>query len=253
MKNVYVVLGMLIVSAVNVDARVLGQSVANGQPKAQGEVDTSTQVLTPEKRDALEAVQWKKIERQVEIARPPVYKMIDAAIEENIFFGGKIEEKIIVNWPTVFKIIDSMQGVISASEYETPEYGLPLLLVAVVTNNLLAAKELLEKYKVDPNSLAGASSSSVMLMIDGDWSFKPMYALMVACYNGDRAMVNLLLKYGANPNIKNAEGKNSFDYAANTEILKILVDSQKKQIKQEPLTSRIKGSTMQQTQGRSRE
>ena len=150
----------------------------------------ASQKLTEEQRQKIEQVQWGKIGRQQDLARPSVYKMLDALIV------GKEKN---IDWPVVFALLDSMQGVIGVHDYFTPQVGseydeFSLLALACDTNNLLAAKTLLEKYKVNPNR-------------------DPYTPLMLACEKGYLAMVGLLLKHGANPSQKDPEGKNSFVYA----------------------------------------
>lgn len=155
----------------------------------------ASQKLTQKQRDRLEIATSKKAEHQRELARPPVYKMIDAAIEEKSEYGsdelGKMTstETFNVNWPTVFNILDSMRGVISVNEYRTFTYNYPLLWLAVKQNNLLVAKILLEKYKANPNILVD------LPFFVGEEEPKPMSPLMLAREQGDKAMINLLSKY----------------------------------------------------------
>src|SRR6185436_7913709 len=111
-----------------------------------------------------------KIIAQEQLARPAVYKMIDAAIKDNSFetAEGEPEVKTSVDWPAVFKIIDSMRGVINVNEYRTllrresliKSLGYEnamfprkytLLNIAVIAGNVSAAKTLFEKYKANPN------------------------------------------------------------------------------------------------------
>src|SRR5438477_10130955 len=108
-----------------------------------------------------------------------------------------------------------MKGIISVNEYTTFNWNYSLLWLAVKKNNVAIAKTLLEKYKADPNRLTyipyeeGEEPSS-------------MFPLMLACQNSDIAMIKLLLQHGANPNLRNEEGKNSFCYAKDAAMASIL-------------------------------
>lgn len=173
MKKVYLLSGMccLFALAININA---------------------AQKLSEKQRMRLETAQGKKSEHQRELARPPVYKMIDAAIEEeyNVEFdseGNMIRKDILkVDWQAIFKILDSMRGVIGVNEYRTWLSNLPLLWIAVKQKNLLAVKTLLEKYKANPNF------STWVPDFEDD-----MTSLMLARKLGDTTIVNLLIKYGA--------------------------------------------------------
>ncbi len=157
--------------------------------------------ITGEQARKIEAVQWKKIERQRELERPDVYKLIDVAIEEGVRrYGGEpgremlIEDPIIVNWPVIFNILNSMRGIIDVNEYRTYNFDYPLLYVAVKQGNALAVKTLLEKYNANPNALAYEWPSA---MADAGKPGEEMTPLMLARKQGDNAIVNLLIKHGA--------------------------------------------------------
>ncbi|HLJ31785.1 MAG TPA: hypothetical protein VKU36_05065 [Candidatus Babeliales bacterium] len=154
--------------------------------------------LTEKQRGRIEQVQLQKIARQRQLERPDVYRMVDAAIKEEgrISYDGEgnLEEKIevkTVNWPIIFSVLDSMRGVISVNEYRTYENDYPLLYVAVEQKNATAVKNLLEKYKANPNVLVEVFPSTY-----GD-PMKEMTPLMLAREKGDNAIANLLIKYGA--------------------------------------------------------
>lgn len=107
--------------------------------------------------------------------RPAPYTMIDSLV--------RVQKP---DWPAVFAIIDSTLGVIDVNEYRTTEgayygSGITLLGRAVIGNNFLAVKTLLEKYKANPNvpSAKGATP------------------LWFAMHQNDDAIINLLRKYGA--------------------------------------------------------
>jgi hypothetical protein len=126
--------------------------------------------------------------------RKPVYTMLDALIVKDA--GTVIDAytqpiagyqfKNNIDWAAIFHILDSMQGVISVNEYMTPmtltaddkPMGNYLLLdIAVETNNLSAAKILLEKYKANPNK-------------------GPYTPYQQALESKNAPMINLLMKHG---------------------------------------------------------
>ena len=115
--------------------------------------------ISEKRRQQIENVQWGKIQRQRELARPSIYRMVDALIKEEYATGRMDEngqyietpEKVVVDWPAVFAVIDSMQGTIDVNEYTTPLLNDFLIWVAVGQGNFLATKTLLEKYKANPN------------------------------------------------------------------------------------------------------
>jgi ankyrin repeat protein len=186
--------------------------------------------LTYEQQNALENVLSNQNERQLDLARPPVYKMIDAAIVEGPLMPADDERavwaKVAVNWQTVFKIIDSMQGVINVNEYKTRDYEYPLLWLAIRQKNIPVIKILLEKYKTDPNYMAVPLYYSVG-RIPRNYEKYPdapgaLSGLMVACKMGDVEIVKLLLQHGGNPNLKNRLGEDSFTYAKDAATIKAL-------------------------------
>jgi len=128
---------------------------------------------------------------------PETDKVLDALFMGSRGLGVRYNA---IDWPAVFAILDSMQGVINVNEYYTPVDKDILLVAAIQGGKILAAKTLLEKYKANPNqpehsSLAGR---------------RP---LMFACENNDLPMVKLLLLHGADPNLKDVFGRDCFYYA----------------------------------------
>jgi len=183
-KKLHLLLGTMILSIASVNA---------------------AQRLTEEQRAKLEVVHMKKAKRQRKLARPSVYKMVDAAIKEygiqlaDHYAGEQGEEvliarPIIINWPAVFSILDSMRRVISVNEYRTFEHNFPLLYIAIKEGDISKAKTLLEKYKANPNALV---FELPYRMADLDDDTKDITLLEVARKQRDNEMVNLLLKYGA--------------------------------------------------------
>ncbi len=152
---------------------------------------------------SVEEVQRRKLARQKELARKPVYAMLDALIVDQQ--GLEYVFKNNIDWPAIFHILDSMKGVISVTEYTAPDITQSTLLdIAAEKDYLLAAKTLLEKYNANPN-------------------LTPVSSLMVACEFSHVSMVKLLLEHGANPYLKDPNGKTSFDYARNKpQILDLL-------------------------------
>ena len=183
MKKLCLLSGMIVLSAV---ANIHASDVKN--PGG----------LKEKHRQRIEDVQHQKIARQRQLARPPVYTMIDALIKEGSAEyneGELVVKPIIINWSAVFNILDSMRGVIDVNEYITYDNGYPLLYVAVKEGDVLAAKTLLEKYKANPNILADVLPFSLVDFEAG--KSNEMTPLMLARKQGDNAMVNLLIKHGA--------------------------------------------------------
>ena len=194
MKKILLLSGTIVLATIaNIDAKIMP-----GQEPGQV---------------SIEEVQRRKIARQKELARKPIYKMLDALIVDQ---QGRIYViKKNIDWPAVFHILDSMKDVISVNEYRSPDdLKYSLLDLAVYQNNLLATKTLLEKYKIDP---------------DRD-EFTP---LMIACRGNNITIVNLLLKNGANPYKRDSFGMNSFDHASahkNHTIVKLLDEFERMQM-----------------------
>ena len=154
--------------------------------------------LTAEQHQKIQNVQYGKISRQQELARPAVYKMIDPLVEAR-------------NWPAIFSMLDQMQGVISVNEYRTDFDASPLLVEAVIDQNFLAAKKLLEKYHANPNLTIGKLNNA---------GYSP---LMFACSLGDLAMVKLLLQHKADLNLATEWGQTAFTMAESyPEVLELL-------------------------------
>ncbi len=103
--------------------------------------------ITEEERQKIEQVQWGKITRQEELARPATYKMLDSLIRPLSVSGLREEE--VVDWTTVFAILDSMRGVIDVNEYCTPLRN-TLLGLAAEEENIPVIRILCEKYNANP-------------------------------------------------------------------------------------------------------
>lgn len=132
----------------------------------------------------------------MEQRRPEVYTMIDALI---------VNRQGAINWPAIFAVIDAMKDIITVNEYTTP-YGYTLLEEAILNENLLVTKELLEKYHADPNR----------------GEMKP---LIIACQFSSIPMIKLLLMHGANPYAIDYVNHDSFHYAANKPVILELLRS----------------------------
>ncbi|HEX4068536.1 MAG TPA: ankyrin repeat domain-containing protein [Candidatus Babeliales bacterium] len=147
---------------------------------------------------------------------PEAFQMIDDLISKSS------EENRHVDWASIFAVLDKFPDVITANDYFTPsEMPVSLLFIAVGEGDLLAAKTLLEKYKIDPNirSLNGVITDPNLNL----QRLKGMTALMMACLRYDLPMVKLLLDHGANPYLKNALNQSCFNFTqGNFEILEVL-------------------------------
>jgi hypothetical protein len=166
----YLLSGMVVLGIINnINARIVGQQQLS-----------------------IEEVQRRKLARQKELARKPVYKMLDSLIVDQQGLEYVIKNNI--DWPAIFHILDSMKGVISVNEYTAPdESECTLLCLAVEKNNLSATQTLLEKYKANPNK--------------GE-----MTVLMIACENKNVPMVELLLKHGGDIYKKDPNGMDAIDW-----------------------------------------
>ena len=179
MKKLCLLSGMIVLSVVGINA---------------------SQKLTEEQRRNIEQVQWGKIERQRQLARPAIYTMVDASIKEEPA-SGRIDEngqwveetpeKVVVDWPAVFRIIDSMRGTINVNEYNTPLFNDSLIWIAVEQGNALATKMLLEKYKANPNT-----PGCTVKHEEGQICHRKSL-LSVAQHKKDAAIATLLKKHGA--------------------------------------------------------
>jgi len=101
------------------------------------------------------------------------------------------------NWDAIFALLKKLSAegnAFTANEYLTQD-GLTLLSKAAEDNNVLAARKLLALWSAKPNAATISNGTT---------------PLMIASFNGNIEMVRLLMKYGANPNIKNNAGKDSF-------------------------------------------
>lgn len=144
MKKLYLLSGMIVLGAA---ASINAEPIYPGGLKAK-------------RIEKIEAVQRGKLACQRQLARPAIYTMVDALIQEE-WASGHIDEngqwiedtpeKIVVDWAAVFRLIDSMKGVIDVNEYETYDSQKPLLWVAVEQGNFSVVKTLLEKYEANPN------------------------------------------------------------------------------------------------------
>lgn len=137
----------------------------------------------------------KMIDRSV---RPQMFTIIDPLVSE--LLGN-------TQWTAIFALFDKMGGAFSVNDYYTP-MGKPLLLIAASEGNFLAVKELLERYKAEPNIK----------------SFSGVTPLMAAINNKeDMQIIEMLLGYGADPLQQDNRGFNSLKYAQNyPEILELL-------------------------------
>ncbi|MBU6409272.1 MAG: ankyrin repeat domain-containing protein [Verrucomicrobia bacterium] len=110
-----------------------------------------------------------------------------------------------------------------------PNGGKPLnapLLCAVHEKNIVSA-ELLLQAGANPNVVGGVSSRSTdhqtTYFRNNQWHLTPLW---LAIYLDDSAMVQLLLKYKADPNDSQTDGKPVlFDALDRTNILEVLLDS----------------------------
>lgn len=189
----------------------------------------------------------------MEQGRPAIYQIIDSLVHK--YKGPYYYHKS--DWPAIFKMLDEFKDVISVNEYlfRTGNIGAgfnfsPLLAVAVEENNLLVAKELLEKYHANPNAenlkITGeellkkhganaknrqiigielfkkySDNPNVELFEKNDLSKTGWTALRSACSNLDVPMVKLLLKHGASPNVKHD----------NTNIIEMVEEKKKETLK----------------------
>lgn len=119
--------------------------------------------------------------------RPAVYYLIDSLVAN----------PFDIDWDNVFAVLDKMQGTISVNAYRMTDSDSSLMSLALLDNgNLLAAKKLIEKYGANPNT--------TMLQT-------PL--LIWAIVEENLPMIQLLLKYGANPYLKDSYGQDSFYHA----------------------------------------
>ena len=114
-----------------------------------------------------------------------------------------------VDWPTVFTMLDKMQGTFPINTYLTHR-GMSLLSIAVRTRNILAAKKLLEEYKANANMP----------------ELRNQRPLIIAILNQDLPMIQLLLKYGADPYAEDRNGHNSFlfSYSSGNKTIQDLLE-----------------------------
>ena len=124
----------------------------------------------------------------METNRPASWKKVDQALGQG-------------DWQAIFATLDRER--IDANEYRD-RMGISLLFFAASSslNSLPAVKTLLEKYHVDPNAQMSNAGHYT------GWT-----ALETACAGDNLEIVKLLLKYGANPYLKDSYGNNSFTYA----------------------------------------
>lgn len=122
-------------------------------------------------------------------------KKLDALLS-NIKIG---QNYMHINWDIIFSVLDLMKKD-EIDAYRIPKTGESLLHMVLLSGagrkDISIVDALLELYKMNPN-------------IKDQNGVTP---LMLACKYGHMALVELLLKHGADPFIKDNQGKNSFDY-----------------------------------------
>jgi hypothetical protein len=128
--------------------------------------------------------------------RPEIYTMIDQ----------QITDWRHVNWPAVFAVLNSMQGVIGVNEYRSPQDDTLLYLAAVGTGSYVAAKTLLEKYGANPN----LNNNPLFKGVTPLRQLINQLTVRGVNVRTDLPMIQLLLAYGANPNIKDSSGDDCF-------------------------------------------
>ena len=125
--------------------------------------------------------------------RHPLFKLMDQ-------FIGNDTLGTYTNWDAVFALLkefDQEGHAFTANEYLSQDYT-TLLFKAAEDNNIMAAQRLLGIYKAIPNRATIRNG---------------MTPLMIASFNGNTEMVKLLMKWGADPYIKNNQGHDSFYFA----------------------------------------
>jgi hypothetical protein len=190
MKKLHLLSGMIALSAI---AGINADIINAENFKKPGSI-------TEEQRRKIEDVQWAKIQRQQQLARPAIYKMVDALIKEE-YASGHIDEagkfiedtpyRVVVDWPAVFAILDKVPA-IGVNEYATYGSSEPLLWIAVAQGNFLAAKTLLEKYKANPNFGQCTNDHA-----DNEKCNRNRTLLVLAREKGDLTMAILLRQHGA--------------------------------------------------------
>ena len=110
------------------------------------------------------------------------------------------------NWDAVFSILDKMNKD-DISAYRLEDSSLLELAVSDYRNgdeDISVVKSLLEIYHIDPN--IKNQDGTTPLMIACAWA-----------WGGDIAVVKLLLEYGADPFLRDFQGRDSFYYATNSD------------------------------------
>ena len=118
--------------------------------------------------------------------RPAMYYLIDSLVAN----------PFDIDWDNVFAVLDKMQGTISVNAYRMANSDSSLIGLAVGDGNLLAVKKLIEEYGANPNTTTRQT---------------PL--LTSAIFHRNLPMIQLLLKYGANPYAKDGDGHDSFYHA----------------------------------------
>ena len=109
-----------------------------------------------------------------------------------------------IDWPEVINILDSTKGSVIVNDYRLSDR--PLLNIAALNNDFLGTKIFLAVYKANPNLFDGIS-------------YNP---LMYAVEHKNIPMIKLLLRYKADPDLKNRAGVSARDWAsASPNILKL--------------------------------
>jgi len=136
--------------------------------------------------------------------RPASYRLIDRLVEDRP-----------IQWPTIFSALDNMRGAFDVNSYTAPNTQETLLETAVLERNLFATEKLIREYSADPN------------LANNPIKFTP---LMLACIgpNANPAIVRVLMRYGANPDLRNIRGMNSFSFAGDKIKIMAELDSYKR-------------------------
>ena len=132
-----------------------------------------------------------------ETRRPETYSMLDVVVKD----------MNNINWTAVFAALDLMPGIININEYRS-KWGETLLYMAAVQSaNFIAAKTLLETYHANPNLgyRLGFKKKIEETPLLGLLS-RMAQRLHHVTRKNDLTMVKLLLLYGADPYMKDADG-----------------------------------------------
>ena len=122
-----------------------------------------------------------------EQGRPEIYQKIDSIVATARNWGAAFDD--------IFALLKREKNTVDINDYRSGDKQQTLLYIAVDKSNLRDAEKLLKEYHANPNL--------------GDRKKTP---LMNASSSEEIPMIKLLLKYGANPYLKDDEGLTSFDY-----------------------------------------